>query len=1110
MYLKHISDLERSRFLNWSKAEIVELLVAQGIELRNEESLDLLPLRDLADNLFTGRNMPPKPDLPTVHILVLANVMARRIQTKWISYLSAKRMVQEEQRLSILQQDEDINFEIALIDAFDINEAYNSNSDDSVSPTSTPRDIRLDVDLESHITDPSNSSSDMVTDTAVRRRRRAHRRDEARMKKKINILDVPWEKPKAEAAVKYMDYVQPRRGGKGGSLFDFQKTSTGRFCFLGGLGEQLDLWEEGQVSEFGIYGPGITNYFKFLKFLFWLLTILTVISMPLLVLNVYGPYSSTAGLSQLSLTTVGHLTPANSNSSVSVHIPGCTDYGLYELQCTLNSGSLAQFYSITDIIICCTILIAYFWLKYFENVEEKSLDSNTVNASMFTIMVSGLPVDVTEEEVIEHFNSLIKTSYHRQSVTILGSSNMDYSIAAVSFAFNNVEEIDECINRGDIIRAKIRLVHEHRYHITKLLSKNHPDTDKLIADARTTLFAKMKQKNVDLKQKQDLLEAYSTRPADVIYAFVTFNKVSAKDTVMYMYQRSNYCLNWLWHDDKLTIRGHKLKIVNAPEPSTIIWENLSFSWNSRMGRRSMTTFLSLFLILFSLVTIFCSKYFSETSGSNNSSSSSLCPSNFNSLTDKQQQEYVAQNNDQVHCYCDQFGTIEQSQKSVCQSYLQKSIYAQILQYFAAFVVIVVNLLLENAMKYFVLYEKHQTEDSKGESVFFRLFALKYVNTAAVFFINGDNVILLEVFGLSLPNKYDLEFSSNWFNTIGVTIILVQLSDAFFSHAGKVWIYLQYHYTLKFVKSEAGESLALTQDELNKLYSGCDCELAYNYAQIMSTLFVCLTFSTGIPVLYCVAAGNFLLFYFVEKYLFIRFYKAPPHLTSNIGKSATSMIPFAVALHLAMSIWVLSNKELFDSGTSTSTSQLVLSNSAVDAATNHTTLRDRIIGTHTFPLFLLMCAVLLFMFIKFLVQRLTISAEEYWSRFLCWTSNRKSQSGLGKAQYMVSYTRAVQRNLIKGLSTYNLLQNPLYKEAFSITWKFAVANKTVRSVRTLKSKAQYSADEVDAEKVERLQRTSILEESSHMGPVPHHHSSTKPHTHTHRVDTLLWPSAIWLT
>jgi len=80
------------------------------------------------------------------------------------------------------------------------------------------------------------------------------------------------------------------------------------------------------------------------------------------------------------------------------------------------------------------------------------------------------------------------------------------------------------------------------------------------------------------------------------------------------------------------------------------------------------------------------------------------------MTDSQQLDYVSQvcsvlqvavsvlilqqNSDEVHCYCDKFSTIDQSQKSVCQSYLQKSIYAQILQYFAAFVVIVVNLLLE--------------------------------------------------------------------------------------------------------------------------------------------------------------------------------------------------------------------------------------------------------------------------------------------------------------------------------------------------------------------------------------------------------------------------------
>ncbi len=58
-----------------------------------------------------------------------------------------------------------------------------------------------------------------------------------------------------------------------------------------------------------------------------------------------------------------------------------------------------------------------------------------------------------------------------------------------------------------------------------------------------------------------------------------------------------------------------------------------------------------------------------------------------------------------------------------------------------------------------------------------------------------------------------------------------------------------------------------------------------------------------------------------------------------------------------------------------------------------------------------------------------------------------------AHSVVTYTRAVQRNLIKGLATYNVLQNPSYKEAFGITWKFAVTHKDVRQVRTIKVKYQ---------------------------------------------------------
>jgi hypothetical protein len=74
--------------------------------------------------------------------------------------------------------------------------------------------------------------------------------------RKHNVLDVPWTAPNIDRAKRYADYVQPRKGGKGGKIFNYLRTTTGRHCCLGGLGEQFDLWQEGQISEFGIYGPG--------------------------------------------------------------------------------------------------------------------------------------------------------------------------------------------------------------------------------------------------------------------------------------------------------------------------------------------------------------------------------------------------------------------------------------------------------------------------------------------------------------------------------------------------------------------------------------------------------------------------------------------------------------------------------------------------------------------------------------------------------------------------------------------------------------------------------------------------------------------------------------
>jgi hypothetical protein len=62
---------------------------------------------------------------------------------------------------------------------------------------------------------------------------------------------------------------------------------------------------------------------------------------------------------------------------------------------------------------------------------------------MFTVTVSRLPEDCTEEEITAHFGTICPA----------------HKIANISMAFDNRLEIEECTKRGDLIRAKVRAVH---------------------------------------------------------------------------------------------------------------------------------------------------------------------------------------------------------------------------------------------------------------------------------------------------------------------------------------------------------------------------------------------------------------------------------------------------------------------------------------------------------------------------------------------------------------------------------------------------------------------------------------------------------------------------
>jgi hypothetical protein len=68
-----------------------------------------------------------------------------------------------------------------------------------------------------------------------------------------------------------------------------------------------------------------------------------------------------------------------------------------------------------------------------------------------------------------------------------------------------------------------------------------------------------------------------------------------------------------------------------------------------------------------------------------------------------------------------------------------------------------------------------------------------------------------------------------------------------------------------LKSQQGH-IVLSQNELTKALRGGSFRWCCTYSTLLTTIFVALTYGTGLPCLYWVAMVQFALIYFAEKYV----------------------------------------------------------------------------------------------------------------------------------------------------------------------------------------------------------------------------------------------------
>ena len=845
-------------------------------------------------------------------------------------------------------------------------------------------------------------------------------------------IHVEWRKPSIAFAKKYAALNHPHRPGKQMTRYVWTSATLGRHCWVSECGEQFDLWNEGRTSEFSQFGSGITNYFKFLKWSTWVLLLLSIIHLPVLILNTFGVEgrksfsSAIKDQTLVAMTTFGNL---GSTNVTAVTIPGCDNNEFQFEYCEIDKNTLAKLYAYIDIAGTVVFVIAWFWLRRFEAKESSVLKKSTVTANDFTIRITNVPGCTTEKELAVHF------------VNITGKA-----VAAVHLALNNAKEINAYIQRGKVVEKRYHCVQRIRHAMTTM--SDTPKRRKLLRK----LMCERDELTILVRQQDERRSKVVNYVAVPIEAFVTFETEAGFVDAMSQYDLNWFRRNCCCYPERLKYRGIKLKVDQAPEASTIIWQNLEFSNKGRFFRQLLTTVVALAAILISVLTTFMARDYKSKALV---SAALTCPADFFDQNSEIQLGLVRSNMKLAHCYCSTLGILQQYNINQCRDHLATVSKAAATSYGAGFIVVLINYFFTWLMDRAGEFEKHRSLDEMESSNQVRLFGLKIINTGFLVLLYGQQW-LQRLVGVRFEDEAT-DFNVAWYKTGGTSLITVMAINTIVPHVGSFIAYISHRNKLRRLESTLsdddkmlkGSQQIYSQEELNEHFKGPPFLLNDRYTQIMVTIYVCWTYAISMPILPIFGMLTCYISYWVDKFMFCNFYCTPPQYSDTMGKASTWWLGLPLLLlHLGMSLWMMSCEEIFQGETPGHEYAEIASSYGGERSSN---LREKLNKKHLLPLEAALFIVVAWTLLSNVSSTIANKIWGFISCLMCMTRGKATSHKKEMNTVQISYTSARDRGLIKGLNSYNILENPIYMEAFAITPEFAHSHSRVSSIHGYNTK-----------------------------------------------------------
>ena len=638
------------------------------------------------------------------------------------------------------------------------------------------------------------------------------------------------------------------------------------------------------------YGVGTRLYFQQLWRLGWVFLLMFLFALPSFAFNVKGNGVNTGYvLTKLTLGNQGvantTLTGGNStladSSSDSTTTTGDTIYGY-------DKEVVGLIISLCDLAGTLVFLLSLLKAALDHRRVTAAYHSSILTVSRYSVAVTNLPKIGTDRMSLkQHFSQF-------------------GPVVDVSILYSNFALVELYVERGR--HRKLLADAEHnayqQQHGGSAHHKQH--AEKVVEEL---------QKKVATSDHQIAVERamVGTWP---VTAYVTFEQQTDSDQCLRQYIDNFWY--WLLLPMNLRYNGKRIRVRRAPEPSNILYHNLSYTTNAKRARRFLTAIVSIALLSVTTGVVYAAQYVH-----NNKIPQVVGCEGTDKVNDDSFDLMDAYNNnadgsytDEINCYCSQLSlSALVFDQQYCTQYIQSYALNNALILLTAFTTIATNMLIQYAVTKISQFERHTSRSSQQLRMAHKLSIGLILNTGIIIvLVNADLAALLDPLGLAAISNSSgySDLTTYWYNSVGssvtITMLIGILNPACLQLVAIALDYYKRNPFLQLLSPTHDHSSQPSpmrhiknQDELNRTFQGRAFTLDVRYSHLLVTVCICYMYAGGIPLMLLIASASLFVTYYCDKLSFCHLYRIPPRYDEHLDSFALSALPIAALLHCVMNV-----------------------------------------------------------------------------------------------------------------------------------------------------------------------------------------------------------------